>query len=155
MAKAYLGPASCHPLRRALWLGTGLLVCGALGRAKGVRQLQDAAVCQALFAQDPPPLKSTTAALGALQKHKRAPVVTLVIRAGPSSYADELPEADPLPVPSPACPTWEGSQSGCRLGRGWALGSDSLGPSTPRYCCCPEKAGECTPRSGSADRRHR
>lgn len=62
-----LGPVSCGPLRRALWFGAGLLVCRALGWAKGVWQFQYAAICQPLFAQDLPPLKSSTTAPWALQ----------------------------------------------------------------------------------------
>lgn len=67
---AYFRPVGHDPLRWALLLGAGLLACRALGRAKGVRQFQDAAICQPLFAQDLSRLKSTTTAPGALQGQK-------------------------------------------------------------------------------------
>lgn len=111
MRKAYLGPVSCDPLRWALLLGTGLLVCGALGRAKGVRQLQDAAICQPLFTQDLPPLKSTITALGALQRQRYRGARVCIsnmcfsLIAGPGICGGELPRGDPLPAPSHVCPT--------------------------------------------------
>lgn len=64
---AYLGPVCRDPLRWAVLFGTGLLVCGDPRGAKGVRQIQDAAVRQPLFALDLPALNSTPTAAGALQ----------------------------------------------------------------------------------------
>lgn len=153
----YLWPVRCDPLRWALFLGTGLLVWRSPGRAEGVRQLQDAAIRQPLFAQDLPPLKSTTTAPGALQQQKYSGTLlqSSVVIALPGIYGVELPKRDPLPVPTQVCPTLEGSQSGCRLGQDWALGSDSLHPSKPQCGCCPERVGEYTPQSGSLDQPHR
>lgn len=66
----YLGPVSCDPLGWTVLLATGLLVYRGRGRAKGVRQLHDATVCQPLFAQYLPPLNSPAAALGTLHRQK-------------------------------------------------------------------------------------
>lgn len=64
---AYLGPVRRDPLRGAVLLGAGLLVCGALRGAEGVREIQDAPIRQPLSALDLPPPNSTPAAAGALQ----------------------------------------------------------------------------------------
>lgn len=71
MRDTYLGPVRCGPPRWTLLRGAGLLVCRDLRWTKGVGQFQDAAIRQPLFAQDPPPLKSTATAPGALHSQRQ------------------------------------------------------------------------------------